>query len=151
MEAGRAEKLSIPLELRSDASAGTHRIEFRFKLQTDREHDFTLARNLSLGHPDIEFRWELIRLNAESVEARVELLNKTSRSIDFDCTLFPPGQPYLRLPMSNLSPGTNSLRQRLALPEKINEANGQVWIRCEQVRSPLTLNYLVTVKSAEEL
>lgn len=150
IEAGRNEKLSIPLELRSDASAGAHKIEFRFKLQTDREHDFTLTRTLNLGHPDIEFRWELVRLNADSVEARVELINKTSRPIDFDCTLFPPDLPYLRIPMSNLSPGTNSLRQRLAIAENDNESKSQIWIRCEQVRSPLTLNYLVTVKRPEE-
>ncbi len=149
MEAGRSEKLSIPLDLRSDASAGTHKVEFRFKLLTDREHDFTLTRSLTLGHPDIEFRWDLIRLNPETVEARVELVNKTPKPIDFDCTLFPPGQAYLRIPMSNLSPGTNNLRQRLAIPEKANDGKGQIWIRCEQVRSPLTLNYLVTEKKLE--
>lgn len=143
LEPGRVERLDIPIELRTDASAGSHKIDFQFKLLTDKEYNFSLTRSLNLGHPNIEFQWNLIRLNRDTVEARVELTNKTGQVIDFDCTLFPPGQSYLRIPMFNCSPGTTTLRQRLSIPERDSQAKGSIWIRCEQVRSPLTLNYLV--------
>ncbi len=149
IESGRMEKLSFPLDLRSDASAGTHQIEFQFKLQTDKDYDFSVYRSLNLGHPDIEFRWDLVRLSDEIVEARIELVNKTQQPVDFDCTLFPKDQAYLRIPMFNTAPGTTTVRHRLAIPKSATGKTSPIWIRCEQVRSPLTLNYLVTEKKLE--
>lgn len=149
IEAGRMEKLSFPLDLRSDASAGTHQIEFQFKLQTDKDYDFSVYRSLNLGHPDIEFRWDLVRLSDEIVEARIELINKTQLPVDFDCTLFPKDQAYLRVPMFNTAPGTTTVRHRLAIPRSASGQPSPIWIRCEQVRSPLTLNYLVTEKKLD--
>jgi hypothetical protein len=143
IEAGRIENFSIPLDFRSDASAGLHTLEFQFQIKADKEYFFSESRDLMLGHKDIQFRWDLIRLNDEFVEARVELTNKTTQNIDFDCTLFPPNQPYLRISLPNNSPGTNASMYRLRIPKSAEGKNGPIWIRCEQIRSPLTLNYLV--------
>jgi hypothetical protein len=143
IEAGRMENISIPLEFRSDASAGLHTLEFQFQIKADKDYLFSESRNLMLGHKDIQFRWDLLRLDDEFVEARVELTNKTTQNIDFDCTLFPPNQPYIRVSLTNNSPGTNAALYRWRIPKSVEGKNGPIWIRCEQIRSPLTLNYLV--------
>jgi hypothetical protein len=149
LDAGRVEKLTLPLELRSDASAGEHLLEFNFQLKADKDYAFTVRRKIILGDRDIEFQWQLTRLDQETVEARVELVNRTGSAIDFDCTLFPPDQPYLRFTMTKCQVGSTIATHQLRILLKRTSAelpNQQIWIRCQQLRSPLTLNYLVTEK-----
>jgi hypothetical protein len=143
LETGHTRKLTIPMEFRSDASAGMHQLEFQFQLRADKDYFFSLHRKLPLGHPDIDLRWDLTRVSDEIVEAKVELTNKTNSSVDFDCTVFPFNQPYLRIALTGCSPGTTTKVQNLPIPKSPVDKRSPIWIRCTQIRSPLTLNYRV--------
>lgn len=143
IEVGNSVQIDMPIEFRSDASAGTHQLEIQFQLKADKDYFFTIQRDLKLGHPAIEFRWELIRMTDDTVEARVELDNMTTEPVDFDCCLFPPNHPYIRFDLTNCTPGTTTRIYRLRIPQSLDGQRAPIWIRCEQIRSPLTLNYLV--------
>lgn len=133
---------SIPIIARSDASAGVHQLQFDLDFVAGKPYKFSVFREINLGLGEIEFLWDSSRITDDKLELRVELINHTTSSADFDCKLFLPGQPYERLTILNAKPGS-TLRQ-ISLPVSAS-TTGEIWIRCEQIGTGRILNYRVKI------
>jgi len=141
MPTGSTQEWELPFQFLPDASAGSHLIEFAFHIQGEKEHRFSVHREVKLGHCDLELHWKTIRISDTFVELQVEVLNNTPSPVSFDCKLFPRGATYQRVQIINAEPGSSTHARRVQIPkEKIRE-DSPVWVRCEQIGSALVLNY----------
>ncbi len=138
---GQQATWELPLPLKSDASAGSHRLQFDFEIQGRQLYRFRLYRNVRLGSGDVELRFHPFRENAQSVLLRVEANNRTDHPMSFDCRVFSPGLPYQRFQLMNLPPGTHERKIRLLIPDAGQPV--ERWLRCEQIGTTRVLNYRV--------
>ncbi len=138
---GRKQDREIPLELRGDASAGTHQLRFDFDIDANERFQFSVYREITLGMGDVRFVWDSTRLSDNQILLRLELQNNTDAPISFDCKLFPPGQPYQRFQILQAAPGFTSKEFTLNVTD-----SGQLlehWIRCEGIGTGRILNYRI--------
>ncbi|MBX3422446.1 MAG: hypothetical protein KF752_12910 [Pirellulaceae bacterium] len=136
-----ASRLEVPFQLRQDASAGIHQLEFAFFLDADRSYAFSLYRPLKLGHRDYEITWKARRINAEMVEMQAELVNHTDQPVSFDCKLFPQAVAYQRIQILDAPTGSSSHVRQLKIPASSRSKSVPMWIRCEKIGDKLILNY----------
>jgi hypothetical protein len=141
IQAGQSTTWELPINIRSDAPAGMHSVRLDFDFTAGKPYHFSVYRKLTLGTDDIKFLWEVVRMNDNQVELRVELINNTDEAVSFDCKLFPPGESYQRFQVLNAKPG--STRRELIARIPVNHSNSKVWIRCEQIDRGRILNYRV--------
>lgn len=132
--------IALPLSLRPDASAGKHNLRFDVDTSTVAgPQRFSVYRNITLGAGDIEFRWDVGRKSASTVELRIELTNNTTAPTNFDCKYFPAGRPYQRFQVLDARPGI-TLRE-ITLNISAEDENQGAWIRCEEIGTGRILNY----------
>lgn len=134
-------ELSIPILLRSDASAGTHPIRFDFDLQADRRYQFSVYRSLTLGSGNIEMQWTAQREGGQRGLLRLELDNNSEQPVSFDCKLFPPGLPYQRFQIMGANPGRTSREFFLNLQDV--KSDSTLLLCCEQIGTVRVLNYRI--------
>lgn len=132
---------SLPVFIRNDASAGSHRLRFDFDLTADKPYSFSIYRNMVLGMGDMELIWDTTLREDDWLELRVEIRNNTEDSVAFDCKLFPLGRPYQRFRLDESKPGSTVQELRIKLNQV--ERGSEAWLRCEQVGSGRVLNYRI--------
>ncbi|MCC7337908.1 MAG: hypothetical protein IT422_22700 [Pirellulaceae bacterium] len=132
---------SLPVFIRNDASAGSHRLRFDFDLVANKPYNFSIYRTLVLGMGDIELIWDTTRREDDWLELRVEIRNNTEDSATFDCKLFPAGRPYQRFRLDESKPGNTVQEMRIRLNQV--ERGSEAWLRCEQIGSGRVLNYRI--------
>lgn len=133
----------MPFDFRPDASTGQHTLEFAFDLKADRRHQFSIFREVRLGHPHIDFQWQMNRLSQNRVEVKVDLINETDSPVSFDCKLFPRNAVYQRLQILDGASGKTSHSFHLSVPSDSVIDESPVWVRCEQIGTNLVLNYRI--------
>ncbi|QDV24330.1 hypothetical protein Q31a_26460 [Aureliella helgolandensis] len=134
------EEKEFTISVRSDASAGTHRLRFDFDIVTDIPHQFSVYREIALGTGDVIFSWRAMRNQDSFITLEWEVLNNTPEAVSFDCKVFPAGLPYSRFQVVQAMPGTTTRKLNLPIPQG-NE--GEIWIRCEEIGTGRILNYRV--------
>ena len=132
---------TLPVFIRNDASAGSHRLRFDFDLTANKPYNFSIYRRLVLGMGDIELLWDTTRREDDWLELRVEIRNNTENSATFDCKLFPAGRPYQRFRIDESKPGNTVQELRLKLNQV--QRGSEAWLRCEQIGSGRVLNYRI--------
>ncbi len=133
----------LPLQVRSDASAGKHDLRFEFELTTDKVYTFSTYRSLTLGFEDIEMIWQADKESEGLLVLRVEITNRGSVETTFNCKFFPPPYAYQHFQIDKIPIGTIHREFIVAIPT-IDE-NAEYWIRCEEVETRRLLNYRVRI------
>lgn len=138
---GVQQNKALPVFIRTDASAGSHRLRFDFDLMANKQYNFSIYRSVVLGLGDIELIWDTTRREDDWLELRVEIRNNTELPATFDCKLFPVGRPYQRFRIGESKPGTTVQEIRLKLNQV--ERGSEAWLRCEQIGVGRVLNYRI--------
>ncbi len=139
----RSLEANLPIQLRSDASAGKHMVRFDFEIQAQQNYQFSTYHELSLGFDDIDLQWFVVKESDKRLTLRMEANNKGQRPITFECKLFPSPYPYQSFIADDLPVGTTNREFPVYLPEVV--ADAEYWIRCEEIGTRRTLNYRVKV------
>ncbi len=139
----RSLEANLPIQLRSDASAGKHMVRFDFEIQAQQNYRFSTYHELSLGFDDIDLQWFVVKESDKRLTLRMEANNKGQRPITFECKLFPSPYPYQSFIADDLPVGTTNREFPVYLPEVV--ADAEYWIRCEEIGTRRTLNYRVKV------
>lgn len=134
---------NIPIQLRSDASAGKHRVRFDFQIDAKQDYSFSTYHELTLGFDDIDLQWSVQKETATTFLLRLEATNRGPKATTFECKLFPSPYPYKPFVAEDLVPGVTTREFVMRLPEVVDDA--EYWIRCEELGSRRTLNYRVKV------
>ncbi len=141
-------QFDVPFAFRPDTSSGKHELEFAFEIESNATvHRFSMNRSIRVGHPELDLRWTLVRIDDQTLEASVEATNNSYSPVSFDCKLFPKDLPYQRIQLSKLAKGVTSKSFRLAISKGTSNQNQPMWVRCEQIGTGLILNYQVSEQS----
>jgi hypothetical protein len=74
---------------------------------------------------------------------RQDLVNNTSKVVDFECTLYVPERVHQRQQLLQVAPGRMTRYYRY---ERGTELKGKVlWLKCKQLNSNQYLNYRATI------
>jgi hypothetical protein len=144
---GQSMDFELPLQVRSDASAGKHNVRFEFEVNAGKAYYFSSYRTLTLGFGDIEMYWQAGKVSDTELVLRLEVVNTGASETTFNCKFFPPPFPYQHFQIDKIPVGTSSREFRMSLPQIDDDA--EYWIRCEEVNTRRTLNYRVRVEKPE--
>jgi hypothetical protein len=135
----------LPVQIRSDASAGKHIVRFDFQIDAKQQYNFSTYHELSLGFDDIDLQWSVQKESNKRLMLRLEANNRGTRPTTFDCKLFPSPFPYQSFLADELPIGTTNRDFMVFIPEVRDDA--EYWIRCEEIGTRRTLNYRVKVSN----
>jgi hypothetical protein len=134
---------NLPIQLRSDASAGKHPVRFDFRVEAEQQYNFSTYHELSLGFDDIDLQWSVLKETENRLTLRLEATNRGTKSTTFECKLFPSPFPYQSFQAEDLAMGTTNREFTVYLPEVAD--NAEYWIRCEEYGTRRKLNYRIKV------
>jgi hypothetical protein len=136
-------ELGLELLLRPDASSGTQNITAIFDIYSEKKYRFRVFHPLYIGAKDIEVELSYELDKDGNLVIRQDLVNNTSKVVDFECTLYVPERVHQRQQLLQVAPGRMTRYYRL---ERGTELKGKVlWLKCKQLNSNQYLNYRATM------
>jgi hypothetical protein len=142
LQAAAGEKWRLPMLITfpPNETLGDFYPEVDFQLSADRQYRFTVHLPYTLGLRDFELDLGFRKLPDGRLEVEQRLVNKTVplEMLDFECSLFVPGQVRQKLFVPKLGSGED--RRIHVLPDAEGLKGKELWLRCEQVDGRRVLN-----------
>lgn len=143
LNAAAGEKFRLPMMMTfpSDASLGEFRPSIDFEVAADRPYKFSMLLPYHLGLGDIDLKVVSRILPDGRLEVEQQITNNTEplEVLEFDCTLFIPGQIRQRHFVTRLGKGED--RRFYMVPNADSLRGRELWLRAEQVNGRRVLNY----------
>ncbi|MBW3543786.1 MAG: sporulation protein, partial [Planctomycetes bacterium] len=138
--AGEPFELPFVLTLPLNATLGRQVVELEFALDAERAHRFRVRRAIEIGLGDVLIEVTDRRRDDGTLEIEQVLINNTEPEeiLDFECSLFVPGQKRQKTVVTRLGRGRN--RKVYAVPDADALQGRELWIRVEQVGGRRVLN-----------
>lgn len=151
LQMGAGEKFRLPTQITfpPDASLGKLRPSIEFKISADRQYRFSIQLPYQLGLGDVDLQVTSRRTPEGRLEIEQRIINKTDppETLDFNCSLFIPGQVRQRQVVTRLGQGED--KRVYILPNADQLRGRDLWLRAEQIDGPRVLNYHWKVDAAE--
>ena len=146
LQVGAGEKFRLPtlLTFPPDASLGQLRPTVDFEIQADRPYRFTMHLPYELGMGDLVLRVTGKRLPDGRLEVEQQIINNTTDVLNFNCSLFIPGQIRQKQVVTKLGRGED--KRFYYVPDFESLRGKQLWLRAEQIDGRRVLNYRLNVK-----
>lgn len=143
LQAQPGEKWRLPtlLKFPNSASLGSFRVTIDFEISADRPYRFTVHRDYRLGIGDVDMVVTTRRLPDGRLEVEQTISNKTEpvEVLDFNCSLYVPGQVRQRRVVTRLGRGDD---RRVFHIHNVERFRGKsFWLRAEEIDGRRVLNY----------
>lgn len=142
LQAAAGEKWRLPMLITfpPNGTLGDFYPEVDFQLAADRPYRFTVHLPYTLGLEDFELNMAFRKLPDGRLEVEQQITNRTQppEMLDFECSLFVPGQVRQKLFVPKLGAGED--RRIHVLPDAEGLRGKEIWLRCEQVDGRRVLN-----------
>lgn len=145
--AGEKFRLPTLLTFPPDASLGRLRPTVDFEISADRQYKFTMHLPYELGLGDLNLRVTCRELPDGRLEVEQRIVNNTKppEILDFNCTLFIPGQIRQKQVVNKLTPNSDGDKRLYFVPNAASLRGKQLWLRAEQIDGRRVLNYRLRV------
>jgi hypothetical protein len=139
--AGEAFRLPLLLTFPRDASLGQLRTSVDFEVSADRPYKFSMNLPYELGLGDVDLKVASRRMPDGRLEIDQRIVNNTEplEILEFNCSLFIPGQVRLRQFVTRLGKGED---QRFYIVPNADSLRGkELLLRAEQIDGRRVLNF----------
>lgn len=134
----------MKIALKPDASSGDQPLALEFSLTVDKVYKFRVYRSLSLGLSDVKIELAT-RLRPDGMMVvEQHLTNLSDHSVNFQCTLFPPGRRREIRQVIGQAPGRSTLT--FVLPDGKDLVDKTLWLRAEEIGGDRILNSTITAE-----
>ena len=137
------EKFRLPtlLTFPADASLGKLRATIDFEISADRPYKFTVYLPYQLGMGDVTMNVSGRRANDGRIEIEQIITNTTEplEVLDFNCSLFIPGQIRQKQVVTKLGKGQDKRFYHIPFTDSLR--GKALWLRAEQIDGRRVLNY----------
>jgi hypothetical protein len=139
--AGEKWRLPTLLTFPNRAPLGRFRVKIDFEIIADRTYRFAVHRDYQLGIGDVDMQVVGRRLPDGRLELEQTITNTTDpvEVLDFNCSLYIPGQVRQRRVVTRLGRGEDKRVFHIRNPEQFRGQS--FWLRAEQVDGRRVLNY----------
>ena len=138
LAAGETSNRPFDIVLPFDANSGNAQVRVDFTINADREYQFRVYRELSVGvgDVDIEIHTRLDDDGALVVEQR--MLNRSGKKVDFKCLLYATGRRRQRKQVFRLGDSQDIKTYRY--PHGAQLIGKELWLRAEEIDGSRVLN-----------
>ncbi len=137
-----SEKMTIALK--PDASSGDQPLALEFLLTVDKVYKFRVYRSLSLGLADVKLELSTRLRSDGMLVVEQHMTNLSEKSVNFECTLFPPGRRREIRQVIDQAPGRSTLT--FLLPDGKDLVGKTLWLRAEEIGGDRILNSTTTAE-----
>jgi hypothetical protein len=147
LAAGEQFRLPMVLSFPPNSSLGSFNASIDFDIAADRPYKFTVHRQFQLGLGDISLEVIDRKLPDGRLEIEQRITNGTEplEILNFNCSLFVPGQKRQKQVVTKLGKGVDYKFYHLDNADAMR--GHELWIRAEQVNGNRVLNYKFQVGS----
>jgi hypothetical protein len=142
-QAAAGEKLTLPFlsKFPPNASLGDLRPSVEFDVAADRPYKFSMLLPYRLGLGDVDLQVVTRRAADGRLEVEQQITNNTEplEILEFNCSLFIPGQVRQRHLVTRLGKGEDKRVYVVHGAEALRDK--ELWLRAEQVNGRRVLNY----------
>lgn len=105
---GEETRRPFDITLSYDAEAGSETVRFDFDVNSGRNYQFSVFRNLEVGAGDVFLDLSSRINNRGELEVEQRLENRTPQAVRFKCDLFAPGRRHQRATVTQSGPGVST-------------------------------------------
>lgn len=135
--------IPIEVELRPNATAKKTKLQFDVQLQGNRPYAFTEFRDIQVGLSDIDLQIDQRIDEFGNLLLTVEILNRTGKLTNFECTLYLPTRSYERMFMKNVG---DRMIKSMVIPDGRDFLNESLWMKCEEIESKRIVNQEIPIR-----
>ncbi len=134
--------ISVPVQIRSDATTSSASIQLEFSILGERPVTFVVDQEIQVGTNDFEFELRYEIDNENRLMLFIDAVNHQSTPQSFDCMLLIPNRPREQ---TNIT-GIRDRVTKLIVLENASELIGKtLWLRCEHLPTKKILNFRVEI------
>jgi len=142
LDANETASIAVQIQLRSYASTAISPVKLEFTMNTSNPVKFVVDQELQVGTEDFEFDPSYEIDEGGNLRLIIDVTNRLTTPISFDCMLLIPGRPRERTQISQLVERAS----RTLVLENAKELFGKtLWLRCEQIGTNRILNYPIEI------
>jgi len=142
LDANETASIAVQIQLRSYASTAISPVKLEFIMNTSNPVKFVVDQELQVGTEDFEFDPSYEIDEGGNLRLIIDVTNRLTTPISFDCMLLIPGRPRERTQISQLVERAS----RTLVLENAKELFGKtLWLRCEQIGTNRILNYPIEI------